>query len=326
SDRYALFAAILPGDRIFVMMPWQGYSLLGTTDTDFEGDPATVQPDAADVEYLLRAVNRVLGEPLKQESVVGAFAGLRALATQPGRRPSENTREYRFHEDAWAANMISICGGKLTTARALGEKLVDVIASRLTVASASSLSGAASPGSNAQYISILAAHPSRLIPLPGGHTGPWEPFVKTATEGARREFHIPAEVSERIVRTYGSRWRNLLALTRRQPELAETLPGSPPLLAAEVVFSIHHEMAIRIEDFLLRRSGLSWSSCNLSEAVPTVAAIFAQHFGWTAEERESAVSRFLNDAAGLHFKSANLDRAAQSSSVSSPPASVQTKS
>ncbi|MGH9453717.1 MAG: glycerol-3-phosphate dehydrogenase/oxidase, partial [Terriglobia bacterium] len=50
SGRYALFAAILPGDRIFVMMPWQGYSLLGTTDTDFEGDPATVQPDAADVE------------------------------------------------------------------------------------------------------------------------------------------------------------------------------------------------------------------------------------------------------------------------------------
>ena len=323
SRRYALFAAILPGDRVFVMMPWQGYSLLGTTDTDFEGDPATVRPDAGDVEYLLGAVNRVLDEPVKAEDVVGAFAGLRALAMQPGRSPSENTREYRFHEDVWAANMISICGGKLTTARALGEKLVDVIASRLTAAPASSPSEPASAVSNGQPIRILATHPSRLIPLPGGHTGPWEPFVRTATEEAAREFDIPAETSERIVRTYGSRWRNLLALTRRQPELAATLPGPPALLAAEVVFSIHHEMAIHIEDFLLRRSGLSWSSCNLSEAVPGVAAIFAQHFGWTAEERESAVSRFLNNAAGLHFKSTKPDRAA---GFSSPPASLQNKS
>ncbi|MGH9431102.1 MAG: FAD-dependent oxidoreductase [Terriglobia bacterium] len=308
SDRYALLAAILPGDRIFVMMPWHGYSLLGTTDTDFEGDPAAVRPDAEDVDYLLGAVNRVLGEPVKPENVVGAFAGLRALAMQPGRSPSENTREYRFHEDPWAANMISICGGKLTTARALAEKLVELIVRRSNMTSSSSQNHGVSSRTKRQPSGILAAHPSRLIPLPGGNTGPWEAFVKPATEEAVGEFAIPAKTAERIVRTYGSRWRNVLAPMRQQPQLAELLPGSPALLAAEVAFSIRHEMAVHVEDFLLRRSGLSWSSCNLREAVPAVAAIFAQHLGWTPEQRESAVVRFLNDAAHLSFRLANPDR------------------
>ncbi len=326
SDGYALFAAILPGDRIFVMMPWRGYSLLGTTDTDFEGDPATVQPDSEDVDYLLRAVNRVLGEPVKPESVIGAFAGLRALAMQPGRGPSENTREYRFHEDPWAPNLVSICGGKLTTARALGEKLVDAIAARLNTRPALSPHHDSNSRLDRHPQKIIATHPSRCAPLPGGSTGPWETFVKAAEAEARREFPIPAEVAERIVRTYGSRWREVLTPICQHKQLAELLPGSPSLLAAEVEFSIQKEMAIRIEDFLLRRSGLSWSSCNLSESVPAVAAIFAEHFGWTAEERESATSRFLNDAAALRFKSAKPGHAAQPSPVSPPTPSLQTPS
>ncbi|MBZ5566001.1 MAG: glycerol-3-phosphate dehydrogenase/oxidase, partial [Acidobacteriia bacterium] len=64
APHHAVFAAIREDDRIFVLAPWYEQSLLGTTDTDFDGDPATVQPSSADVEYLLRAVNRVLREPM----------------------------------------------------------------------------------------------------------------------------------------------------------------------------------------------------------------------------------------------------------------------
>ena len=97
----------------------------------FDADPASVRPDQADIEYLLEALNRVLRRPLAASDVVGSFAGLRALAVQPGRSPSANTREYRFHRGDLPKNFISVCGGKLTTARALGEKLVDIIASEL---------------------------------------------------------------------------------------------------------------------------------------------------------------------------------------------------
>jgi glycerol-3-phosphate dehydrogenase len=280
---HALFAAIPADQRIFLMMPWNGFSLLGTTDTDFQGDPASVRPDRADTEYLLSAVNRVLRRPLAAEDVLGSFAGLRALVIEPGQRPSANTREHRFHRDPWAGNFISICGGKLTTARALGEKLLDEIVARLETRPASA----------------ARRHPSRQALLPGGHTGPFEPFVKASTERAAAEFAVPRTVAERIVRTYGSRWPQVLGPIRQRAQLAEPLQGTPTLLAAEVEFAIQHEMAVTLEDFLLRRSGLNWAACTPAgrEAAPAVARIFAGRFGWDAGRREAALENFAKLAA-----------------------------
>jgi glycerol-3-phosphate dehydrogenase len=277
---FALFAAILPGKRIFVMPPWHGHALLGTTDTDYDGDPARVRPDLADTEYLLAALNRVLGRPLGLRDVVGAFAGLRALAVQPGRSPSENTREYRLHQDPWAPNFVSICGGKLTTARALGEKVTDLVLARMQTTP---------PGAS--------AHPTRQARLPGGQTGPFDVYVNYAAWEAVRMFDVPYPIAERIVKTYGSRWRSVLDPIRENRSLAATLPASPELLAAEVDFAIRQEMAVRVEDFVLRRSGLNWYAASaLRQAAPAVADIFAAHFDWNDAERSSALEEFDRQA------------------------------
>lgn len=280
---YALLAAILPDDRVFLIVPWGNYALLGTTDTDYRGDPAEVVPELSETEYLLKAANRVLRNPLQPSDVVGSWTGLRALAVKPhaaGKVPSAQTREYRFHEDPWAKNFVSICGGKLTTHRALGEKLVDFLLPRL-----------GERGSQA-----VSARPTRTTPLPGGRTGPFQAFVKSATDDAVHEFSLPSPLAERIVRTYGSRWREVLEPVRQQKSLAEPLPGSPTLLAAEVDFAVRHEMALKVEDFLLRRSGLSWKACTLPEAAPAVAKILAARLGWSAGERQEAVETFARSA------------------------------
>lgn len=277
---FAMFAAILPGKRIFVMVPWHGHALLGTTDTDYDGDPASVRPDRADTEYLLAALNRVLARPLGLSDVSGAFAGLRALAVQPGRSPSENTREYRLHEDAWASNFVSICGGKLTTARALGEKVTDLVMARMGKTSRA-----------------RASHPTRQAPLPGGQTGPFEVYVNYAAWEAVRVFDVPYAIAERIVKTYGSRWRAVLEPIRQNSSLAQPLPGSPELLAAEVDFALRQEMAVRVEDFLLRRSGLNWYAAGaLRQAAPAVAEIFAARLGWNPSERSAALEEFSRQA------------------------------
>lgn len=275
---FALFAAILPGKRIFVMPPWHGHALLGTTDTDYEGDPAAVRPDRADSEYLLAALNRVLARPLGLGDVVGGFAGLRALAVEPGRSPSENTREYHLHEDAWAQNFVSICGGKLTTSRALGEKVTDFVLERI---------GGAPAGSS--------EHPTRNTPLPGGQTGPFEIYLNYAAWEAVRMFDVPFETAERIVKTYGSRWRNVLDPIRDDKSLAEKLPGTQGMLAAEVDFAIREEMAVKAEDFLLRRSGLNWFAASaLREAAPAVAEIFAARFSQGSNLGSASLENFLN--------------------------------
>lgn len=276
SASTALFAAILPGERIFLMMPWHGHSLLGTTDTEYEGDPAAVRPEGAEIEYLIKALNRVLREPVKMDAMTGAYAGLRALVVERGKNPSANTREYRFHRDPWVKNLITVCGGKLTTARALGEKLVDVVASEL-----------------ADLPAEAASSPSRHTPFPGGHiTGNFETYVNSARAEAAREFGVAPETAERSIRVYGSRWAEVLEPARERKELAETLPGAPGFLAAEVLFSIREEMAVNLDDFLLRRSGLSWMMSAYPGAENAVADIFAQELSWSAEERQSEINRY----------------------------------
>lgn len=277
AGKFAMFAAILPGKRIFVMAPWHRHALLGTTDTDYTDDPDKVQPDREDVEYLLQAVNRVLRKPLQLSDVIGSFAGLRALAIQTGASPSENTREYRFHQDPWAGNFVTVCGGKLTTARSLAEKLVDLVVANL-------------PG-NAP--GRWSTHPTRKAPLPGGHRNDFEVYLKESVADAGRLFDVPEAPAEHIVRTYGTRWQQVLEPVRSDRRLAELLPGSSECLKAEVAFAIENEMAIEIDDFFLRRSGFNWyAAYALRDAVPSVAQIFAERLGWDKERQEASISRF----------------------------------
>jgi len=275
---YALLASIPPGDRVFLTVPWHNLALLGTTDTDYQGDPAAVKPEPAEADYLLAALNRVLGQPLGPGDVKGAWAGLRALVAgdgRPSQTPSANTREYRLHQDPWVENMVSICGGKLTTARALGEHLVNHLSARFDQTGATAAS-------------VRAANPglSRAAPLPGGQTGAFEVYVDYASWEAVRLFDIPHPVAVRIVRTYGSRWRNVLEPIAGDRSLARPLPGSPTLIAAEVEFAIRQEMAMSVDDFLLRRSGLSWTAPLLPEIAAPVGEIFARHFGWSEERKQ----------------------------------------
>ena len=283
TGRHALLGAVLPDRRVFLIVPWHNCALLGTTDTDFEGDPARVRPERAETEYLLAAANRVLQRPLTPEDVAGGWAGLRALAIEPGKpgaNPSANTRDYRFHQDPWASNFVSICGGKLTTARSVGEKLTDYVVAR----------------SGAALLRSSKGLSSRRVPLPGGYTGSFEMYVHVASWDAVREYDVPLATAERIVRTYGSRWRKVLGPIRERKSLAEPLPGSPALLVAEVEFAIEQEMAVTVEDFLLRRSGLNWTALTMPEAVPAVAEVFAGRFGWSAERRQAALEAFSRSA------------------------------
>jgi glycerol-3-phosphate dehydrogenase len=77
-----------------------------------------------------------------------------------------------------------------------------------------------------------------------------------------------------------------------EKQLAEPLPGTPTLLAAEVEFAIRHEMALTLQDFLLRRSGLNWVAGTQHELVSAVAEIFARRLGWDANQRQAAVESF----------------------------------
>jgi glycerol-3-phosphate dehydrogenase len=112
--------------RMMFVIPWGGYSLVGTTDTDFHGAPDDIRAEPADIEYLLTEARAVLpGVAINESDIITTFAGVRALLRSEKISPSARTREHKIARHG--ENLLSIAGGKYTTYRAIAEQVVDSV-------------------------------------------------------------------------------------------------------------------------------------------------------------------------------------------------------
>jgi glycerol-3-phosphate dehydrogenase len=110
--------------RAIFAMPWQGQILLGTTESVFSGDPASVQPTEKEILYLLEVYNHYFKNTVERSQVISAFAGLRVLPKGKGAAFSRS-RDTLLHVDASSCpRLLSIYGGKLTAHRATAEEVV----------------------------------------------------------------------------------------------------------------------------------------------------------------------------------------------------------
>jgi glycerol-3-phosphate dehydrogenase len=131
TQTHALLLQARRDRRVFFVLPWgANHSLVGTTDTDFPGDPDRVEAKCRDTEYLLEEANHALpGANLTGADVRATFAGLRPLLRQDGRVPSDETRRHQLTVSS--NGLISIVGGKYTTYRAVAQEVVDIVCRRL---------------------------------------------------------------------------------------------------------------------------------------------------------------------------------------------------
>ncbi len=115
--------------RIFFLIPWRNSTLIGTTDTDYQGDPAHAIAEPEDVAYLLDETNRLLPKlRLEKGGILSTFAGVRPLAAQEKKDPWAVSRAHLLHEDS--NGLVSLVGGKFTTFRSVAEQVVDRLACR----------------------------------------------------------------------------------------------------------------------------------------------------------------------------------------------------
>ena len=118
------FAVRSPVDgRLFFVIPWLGYSWVGTTDTDFEDEPSRAKAEAEDVRYLIESAAYYF-PALRGARVYWTNAGVRALVRKPG-SASSVTRSHRIVADE--AGVISVVGGKITGYRAIAEQVTDLV-------------------------------------------------------------------------------------------------------------------------------------------------------------------------------------------------------
>ena len=227
-------AYILQNDdrRIVFVLPYeQDFSLIGTTDVPFEGDPARVTIDGSEVEYLCRAVSRVFRKPVLPTDMVHSFSGVRPLQDSGEEKAAAVTRDYKLHLEQEPAPMLSVFGGKITTYRRLAEHAMAMLDPIL------------SPAKPGPWTATQ--------PLPGGDFADFPTFLATAT--ARYTF-VPASVLTRLAHAYGSRLHTLLRDATNLAGLGECFGGG--LYEAELRYLRTHEWARTAEDVLWRRSKL----------------------------------------------------------------------
>ena len=127
--RHALVLSSPKDGRIFFCIPWKGQTLIGTTDTDYDGDPGRAEATPEEISYLIDGVNGCLPSlQIRREKVIATFAGVRPLLAREGKDPWAISRRHLIHEDP--NGLITVVGGKFTMFRKIAEELVDRLAGR----------------------------------------------------------------------------------------------------------------------------------------------------------------------------------------------------
>ena len=222
------------GRPIFAI-PYHGdFTLIGTTDLDFTGNPGSVAISDAETDYLLAAVSAYFKEPVTRADLVWAYAGVRPLFDDGASSSKEATRDYVLKVDGGSgeAPLLNIFGGKLTTYRRLSEKAVDLIA------------GA---------IGSKGAHWTRNGTLPGGDFPPtgFEKLVEALRQGYPG---LEPALLRRLARAYGTRATLVLGDAKEATDLGQMFGAG--LHAREVDYLIENEWALTADDVLWRRSKL----------------------------------------------------------------------
>ena len=131
EQAHVLFAKL--DRRLFFVLPWNGYTMVGTTDTDYEGDPAAAEASSEDVAYLRTEASRAFPRA-PFDRIHFTWAGVRALVREEGVSEGEISRKHKVYDHRrrdGIDGVLSVIGGKITAYRSIAEEVTDVVAGRL---------------------------------------------------------------------------------------------------------------------------------------------------------------------------------------------------
>ena len=251
--------------RVFFLIPWYGATLVGTTDTDWNGDPASVRPEPADVAYLLDAVAATCpGLGWGEGDVRASFAGLRTLRGAAG-SPSSVSREWELL--APEPGLLLPLGGKFTSARVEAGHTVD------RVQALRGRAAGACPTLHRRF--------------------PWTPANWPGWSADRQRAGIvaglDATTAATAARRYGRQVDRLHALLRARPALARRVLPETPFCLAETLLAVRDEMALTLRDVLRRRVPVLTVARPAAAALAEIAALVGAELGWDAARQAEQV-------------------------------------
>ncbi len=242
-------------------LPWRGHTLLATTDTPFQGDPATLAVDESDIKDFLGAFRKYLPQAgLTRQKIEFFYAGLRPLVSDGSKDSYKVSRRFELvdHGKEGALDgLFSALGGKWTTSRHLAEKITDTLIARL-----------------GKKTSLCATMTTQL---PGGRFDHFEQMV----QGYEKTWPGISTLRN-IAHMLGARLPQVLK-GARLVDLSSLGPsGDTP---AQVTFAMRQEMALTLEDVVMRRTAIGQFGRPASDVVETIAERMAEELGWSEERK-----------------------------------------
>lgn len=274
SPAAALYTEAVDGRPIFVL-PWNDQVMVGTTEVADSGDPGRTAPSPEEISYLVRSVADLFPKAkIAAQSVKHAFAGIRPLPYSPDKRPSAVTRKHFLHDHAEdsASHMLSVVGGKLTTAASLARECVRKI------------------GLNANDPETMAIGPGPAL----------DPLLDEAVLEIARVGSVSEESARGMLEWHGKRAADIARTALVSAELRAPICPHTSHVIAEVVEAYRREFAVTLGDVLLRRVpvalGACWSESCSREAALRIGAVLGwneQTLGANLEAFETERSAFL---------------------------------
>ena len=264
-----------------MVIPWRGYSLVGTTDTVYNGLPDAVGVTEDDVEQLLDEVNVHFPRArLTRADVVHFYAGVRPLIdTHADNRSTYGaSRRMEIVDHAkvdGVEGLLSTMGGKWTTARSTAERVVSMAAKKL-----------------GKRIPRTRTHREHL---PGGALGRFPTFAAFVADAQTNNPQLSGDTIYDLARSHGSRLPDVIALMNARSGHELIIAGRPNYMA-EVLLAVREEMALTLDDVIFRRLGLGTLGSPGMLAIERSAHVMGAELKWTAADRsrqiESVLQRF----------------------------------
>jgi glycerol-3-phosphate dehydrogenase len=269
EDDKALAIPLKDGRIIFVLPFKNKYTLVGTTDTFYDGDVENVICEPEEAQYLLDGYNMFFPDnPIEKSDIISSYAGVRPLVfdEKHGASSSDVSREHKIFTDQ--SGLITIVGGKYTTYRRMGKRITDLVVKELK--------------KHKQLPKDISKCMTDKIPLPGGripNKKNWLNFESVQIQELVNSYAIDSATASHIVRTYGSNAEHVVNLSQDKGLLEKILPDQPYILG-EVYYSIHNEYCRTLLDYYWLRTFLALET-DFSSSIDKIADIFVKELKWS---------------------------------------------
>ena len=268
-------------DRMIFVIPWREFSLVGTTDTDFDGDLERLYATTDEVAYLLNEVREALPDPrVAFERVAYTYAGVRPLSFEEGRRASEVSRAHKV-VDELGGRFLSVTGTKLTCFRSQAAEVGDTVMRTLHRTAPSRTARLTLDGADDEAGRVEART--------------WlDVSADVEASGLR------LETLERLVATYGRGYRRVVELAGKVPGGADRLCPRNPEIVAQLHHAVQEELAVSLQDVLLRRTGIGTSACQGLDCAEAIGERMAQLCGWGSRRLSAELDAYEAHVARSH--------------------------